>query len=401
MRSRILVVLGAAVLTAATALVIVPTASAGSDRSPVASYIVTLNAGDPGEVAAGHERRRGVAVSHVYRHALRGYAARMSGAAAARLADDPRVADVRTDRVLTTTAQTLPPGIDRVQADVSSTVAGDRRGSVDVDIAIIDTGIDPKHRDLNVVGGVNCVPGGRSAKDLNGHGTHVAGTAAARDDNRGVVGVAPGARLWAVRVLDAQGSGLESTVLCGIDWVTARAENIEVANMSLGGAGSEGSCDDGGMHQAVCASVEAGVTYVVSAGNAAIDAGQFVPAAFDEVITVSAMTDFDGRPGGVGTPTCQTGSDDEFASFSNFGEDIDLIAPGMCVLSTWRGRGYRTISGTSMASPHVAGAAALYLAGRPGASPAAVRAALRNAGSFSWTGDPDGTKEPLVDVSTF
>ena len=137
--------------------------------------------------------------------------------------------------------------------------------------------------------------------DLNGHGTHVAGTAAAKDNSIGVVGVAPGARLWAVRVLDAGGGGSWSSIICGIDWVTARADTIEVANMSLGGSGSEGSCTDHGLREAICRSTAAGVTYVVSAGNAAADAAGFVPATYDEVISVSAIADFDGQ---TGRPRC-------------------------------------------------------------------------------------------------
>jgi len=392
-----------ATMLAVPALLVAPAASGAGhgDRSPVASYIVTLRSGDPGVVAARHARANGAEVEHVYRHALRGYAARMTARAAARLAADPAVAAVVPDRVVRITAQTLPPGIDRVGADESSTVAGNGKGAVDVDIAVIDTGIDSRHRDLNVVGGVNCVPGGGSSNDLNGHGTHVSGIAAAKDNRTGVVGVAPGARLWAVRVLDARGFGLDSTVICGIDWVTAHADVIEVANMSLGRGGSEGSCTDNGLHEAICASVGAGVTYAVAAGNAASDAAGFVPARYDEVITVSAMTDFDGEPRGTGTPTCAYGIDDRFAGFSNFGEDVDLIAPGVCVLSTWRSGGYRSISGTSMASPHVAGAAALYLSGNPAATPGEVKAALVAAGTDDWTGDPDGTQEPLVNVSGF
>ena len=163
----------------------------------------------------------------------------------------------------------------------------------------------------------------------------------------------------------------------------------------------EGSCTDGGMHEAICNSVDAGVTYTVSAGNAAADAALFAPAAYDEVITVSAITDFDGEPGGSAPPSCAYGIDDTFAGFSNFGDDVDLAAPGVCVLSTWRNGDYRSISGTSMAAPHVAGAAALYLSTHPGTSPADVHAALAAAGTFDWTGDPDGTQEPLLQVSSF
>ena len=130
-------------------------------------------------------------------------------------------------------------------------------------------------------------------------------------------------------------------------------------------------------------------------------AAGFVPATYDEVITVSAITDFDGQPGGVGTPTCQIGYDDTFANFSNYGPDVDLTAPGVCVMSTWRGGGYRSISGTSMASPHVAGAAALFRSTHPAASPAQVRAALISAGTFDWFGNPDSTQEPLLHVTSF
>lgn len=365
------------------------------------SYIVTLSDGDPAAVAAQHARARGAQVQFVYRSALRGYAARMSASAARDLAASPGVVSVVPDRIVRADAQIVPAGIARIGGPASSTQAGDGRGAVDVDIAIIDTGIDTKHRDLNVVGGVNCVAGSKSYNDLSGHGTHVAGIAAARDNNSGVVGVAPGARLWAVRVLTSQGAGSWSSVICGIDWVTANAATIEVANMSLGGGGPEGSCTDGGMRQAICRSVAAGVTYVVAAGNAASDAASFVPATYDEVIAVSAITDFDGRPGGLGAPTCATGRDDTFASFSNYGADVDLTAPGMCVLSTWRGGTTGVASGTSMASPHVAGAAALYASRMPTATPAQIRTTLIDTGTHDWTGDPDTTHEPLVNVAGF
>ena len=189
----------------------------------------------------------------------------MTPAAAARIAADSRVASVVPDHYVQVTAQDLPPGIDRIEADASSAGSGSGGGSVDVDVAIIDTGIDRKHRDLNVVGGVNCVPGGLPPNDLHGHGTHVSGIVAAKDNRLGVVGVAPGARLWAVRVLDSQGSGTWSSIMCGVDWVTEHADTIEVANMSLGGPGTEGSCTDGGLREAICKSVAAGVTYVVAA----------------------------------------------------------------------------------------------------------------------------------------
>lgn len=400
-RAGVLAFLLAAATT--TSAVAAPgTASAPPQEGIVSgSYIVTLKAGDPDVVARDHAQRQGASVDHVYRYALQGYSAQMSAAAAAEVAADSRVAAVVQDRAVSASAQVVPPGIDRVDADVSSAAAGSGSGNVDVDIAIIDTGIDPKHRDLNVVGGVNCIPGGLSFNDLYGHGTHVAGIAAAKDNRIGVVGVAPGARLWAVRVLNSQGGGTTASIICGIDWVTQHASTIEVANMSLGGLGPEGSCTDGGLREAICRSTAAGVTYVVAAGNSSADAQFFVPATYGEVITVSAITDFDGKPGALGAPACAIGTDDSFAFFSNFGPDVDIAAPGVCVLSTWRGGGYNTISGTSMASPHVAGAAALYKSTHPSASPADVKAALVADGSLDWIGDPDATQEPLLNVAGF
>jgi subtilisin family serine protease len=240
----------------------------------------------------------------------------------------------------------------------------------------------------------------------------VAGTIAAINNTVGVVGVAPEAKLWAVRVLDNVGSGSWSSVICGIDFVTSKAPAnggpITVANMSLGGAGSDdgncGNTNNDALHKAICRSVAAGVTYVVAAGNSAADAAGFVPAAYDEVITVSALSDSDGKSGGTGgAPSCRTGEqDDYFASFSNFGADVDIAAPGVCILSTWKGGGYNTISGTSMASPHVAGAAALYIATHSGATPAQVKDALIAAQeSGPIPGDPDKTKEGVVNVKNF
>ncbi|MGH3361282.1 MAG: S8 family serine peptidase, partial [Nocardioides sp.] len=290
--------------------------------------------------------------------------------------------------------------------DASSTVAGNGSGSVDVDVAIIDTGIDLDHPDLNVhtAGARNCSKG-RSADDGNGHGTHVAGTVGARDNAGGVVGVAPGARLWPVRVLDNRGSGPWSAVICGVDYVAAHANVIEVANMSLGGTGSDaGGCTGrDALHRAICGAVDAGVTFVVSAGNESEDAARHIPAAYNEVITVSALADFNGQPGGGAAATCRADVDDTFANFSNHGADIDLIAPGVCIRSAWRSGGYRTISGTSMASPHVAGAAALYLATHPAATPDQVRTALQTAGSLAWNSadDRDAIKERLLDVDTY
>jgi subtilisin family serine protease len=402
--------LGAALTACALAALGATTAgahSAATDASAAGQYIVVLNDGVAAGAVAGHARAHGLSPNYVYTHALRGYAAWMTATAANSLAGDPQVASVQLDRPVSIDAQTLPTGIDRIDAELSPTAAIDGVDTrVNVDVAVIDTGVDLDHPDLNVytAGAKNCSTG-RSADDGNGHGTHVSGTIGALDNTIGVVGVAPGARIWPVRVLNKSGSGSFASVTCGIDYVTAHASEIEVANMSLGGGGSDdgncGNTNNDAMHIAICASVAAGVTYAVAAGNESDNAANHVPAAYDEVITVSALADFNGLPGGGAAPTCRADVDDTFADFSNFGADVDLIAPGVCILSTWKGGGYNTISGTSMATPHVAGGAALYASTHAGATPAAVKSALQAAGNFEWTGDPDGTKEPLLNVDIF
>jgi subtilisin family serine protease len=390
------------------------------DSAPVPDhYIIKLRPNEhaaavANEMALSH----GLGIGHVYQHALNGFSALVPQGRLNYLRSDPRVVSIVEDQYVSidkppcatppcggggsgTFPQTIPTGILRISGDLSSARSGDGAGAVNVDVAVIDTGIYA-HPDLNVVGGTNCSTG-KSYNDGNGHGTHVAGTIAAKDNDFGVVGVAPGAKLWAVRVLNNAGSGTWASVICGIDFVTAKSSIIKVANMSLGGSGSAGSCNDGGLHEAICNSVNAGVTYVVAAGNESDDASNHVPAVYDEVITVSALADFNGEPGGLAAPTCRADEDDTLANFSNYGADVDIIAPGVCILSTWNDGGYNTISGTSMASPHVAGAAALYVSTQPGATPAQVKEALLTAGSNDWNNvdDPDGIKEPLLDVSSF
>jgi len=379
-----------------------PTTIAREARA--SSYIVVLKDGvsRPGAVAVQHARRFGLDVSFVYRSALRGYAAVLSDAQLERLRADDRVAFVSEDQPVHAFAQSLPTGINRIQSDASSTLSGNGSGSVNVDVAVIDTGIDLDHPDLDVVGGRNCSTGRRSNyDDGNGHGSHVAGTIGAKDNGVGVVGVAPGARLWAVRVLNNSGSGSWSSVVCGIDFVAANSATIEVANMSLGGSGSDGSCNGDALHKAICGAVGAGVTFVVAAGNSNANFSGFVPAAYDEVLTVTAVADFNGEPGGGASSTCRSDVDDTAADFSNFtvagsaDESHTIAAPGVCILSTWKGGGYSTISGTSMASPHVAGAAALYISGASGSrpSPSAVMTQLRNDAAaqpawYGFVGDP-------------
>lgn len=382
-------------------------APAGGDAIP-GQYIVVFHdwVTNPAAEATGMANEHGLGILHVYEHALKGFAATVPAARLQRLRTDARVDFSSEDRVVRATAQTLPTGVDRIEGDVSSTRSGDETGSVNVAVAIIDTGIDIDHPDLNVVGGKNCSTG-RSFNDGNGHGTHVAGTVAAKDNTIGVVGVAPGAPLYAVRVLNNAGSGSFSSVICGLDWVTANAasKGIKVANMSLGGGGSDdgncGNSNNDALHKAICNSVAAGVTYVVAAGNSNANFSNSVPAAYNEVLTVAAMADFNGQPGGGAPATCRSDVDDTAADFSNFttvgssDEGHTIAAPGVCIHSTWKGDGYNTISGTSMASPHVAGVAALCIAGPcAGLTPSLVMQKLRSDAAarpaeYGFTDDPN------------
>ncbi|HEV3407366.1 MAG TPA: S8 family serine peptidase [Gaiellaceae bacterium] len=393
-------------LVCALVVSLVSAGSAAAGTIP-GQYIVVLESdADSGAIAKAHARSANADVSHVYRRALNGYAARLSAAGLKAVRSDPRVAFVSEDRAVRATAQGLPTGVNRVEGDVSSTQAGNGGGTVSVAAAVIDTGIDVDHPDLNVVGGRNCSTG-RSYDDGNGHGTHVAGTMAAKDNAAGVVGLAPGAPLYAVRVLNNNGSGSWSSVVCGIDWVTANAasKGIKVANMSLGGSGSDdGNCgrtNNDALHTAICNSVRAGVTYVVAAGNDNSNLGGFVPAAYNEVLTVTAVADFNGQPGGGAGWTCRADVDDTAADFSNWttigSADVGhtIAAPGVCIDSTWKGGGYNAISGTSMASPHVAGTAQLCIAGPcAGMTPSQVMTRLRSdaasrTASYGFRDDPN------------
>ena len=358
-----------------------------------------------------------------YTRVLNGFSAQLNEQQLAGLSADPRVAAIVRDGVVHATggpAGEAQPGVRRIGALANP----DRTGSLDVDIAIVDTGIQPNNPDLNVVGGYNCTGGSTSSWGDGtsfGHGTHVAGIAAARNNGSGVEGVAAGARLWAIKVLTDSGLGYWSWVICGLDHV-ANMGSIEVVNMSLAGAGADdGNCGNSNydpLHQAVCRLQRAGVTIVVAAGNEHDNAAGYIPAAYDEVITVSGMADYDGQPGGNSNPPSGCSSaggvnagpqgDDAFAKFSDYGPDVDLIAPGVCVLSTVPNNRLRRMTGTSMATPHGTGAAALYYLaekrmGRGRPTPQEVRAGLIAAGSQNWrtNTDPDGSHEPVLDVSNF
>ena len=367
-------------------------------------YIVILNDdAEPWSVANEMALERGLAISNVYGNAVNGFSATIPKGQLDKVYSDSRVKYIEQDAIVTiykkptdkpgnggndgggdttTPSQITPTGISLIKATTS--------GTVDVNVAVIDTGIDTNHPDLNVVGGENFVFRGKNTfDDGNGHGTHVAGTIAAIDNNQGVIGVVPGANLYSVRVLDNSGSGSYSGVIAGIDWVAANADIIDVANMSLGGSASQA------INDAVEAAIMAGVVFVVAAGNETTDACSKSPASAPNVITVSALDDRNGA----------LDASDSFASFSNYGSCVDMVAPGVYIESTWKGGGYESISGTSMASPHVAGAAALYIANNPDVNltPAQVSSFLINSGSYDWNSstDRDNIKEPLLDVSGF
>jgi subtilisin family serine protease len=379
-------------------------------------YIVMLRTGaDPAAVVAKARKRDGVKSDRNFTKALRGFAAKLDKRQKADLLADPNVLALVPDEVIEMT-QTVPTGVARVGGRINKIAAidgTDRR--VNADVAIVDTGI-AYHADLNVAGGYNCSSADRTAwRDNNNHGTHVAGTVAALDNTIGVVGVAPGARVWGVKILNGDGYGLLSWYLCGLDWITAQRDPndpsrplFEAVNMSVTKTGSDdhncGLTVRDPLHQAICRVVAAGITVVAAAANDHHNAAANIPASYDEVITVSALADTDGKPGGLGGNRCYSwggyDKDDTFADFSNYGGDVDIIAPGKCIMSTIPG-GYTYMSGTSMASPTVAGAVALYKSSRPNATPKEVREALRYLGNLNWAywTDPDPSHEPLLEVS--
>ena len=348
---------------------------------PIAGdYIVTLrnDIGDVAEVAKSISGLHKGALKHVYKSALKGFAVQnISEAAAAAIASDPRVVRVEADQVMTAIVSQSPAtwGLDRVDQralPLDNTYTYNNDGS-NVTVYIIDTGINFTHVDFGAraTKGIDEVTSGGSAADCNGHGTHVSGTVGGT-----TYGIAKNVKLVAVRVLNCQGSGTTSGVIAGIDWVTANRVLPAAANMSLGGGFSAT------LNQAVARSVAAGITFAVAAGNSTANACNSSPSSEPSAITVGATTSSDG-----------------FASFSNFGSCVDISAPGVSITSDWysSNTATNTISGTSMASPHVAGAAALYLSANPTATPADVANALTsNATSGAITSLPTGTVNLLL-----
>ncbi|HEU5433404.1 MAG TPA: S8 family serine peptidase [Thermomicrobiales bacterium] len=373
-----------------------PAASGRAKAQPLS--IVAVQPGvDPAQAA----RDLGVAPAFIFRHVLNGFAAALP-ASAARVARSRQIRSVGPDPEVHASGQRISTGIRRIAADKSplAQIDGHEGPAIDVDVAVLDTGVSGR-ADLNVVGGTNvftasddgkdCGASSDDTTDKNGHGTNVAGIIGAIDNDMGVVGVAPGARLWSVKVLDAKGTGTWSSVICGLDWVDAHRDTIDVVNLSFGGPleGGDTDCETAaptGLHAATCKLVNADdIAVVVAAGNQHKDATGYAPAAYDEVITVAALADADGKPGGNGGKTCDGSRDDTLARFSNFGPDIDIVAPGSCIVSLGiKKKGLSRYSGTSQATPHVAGAIALFLASAnptPGSRVAAARAWLATTAS--------------------
>ena len=394
------------------------------------SWIVTLRGGVDAGDAAGLARAAGGHVGHVFEHALNGFQFKGSAAAAAALERNPRVASVEPDGVLHLT-ETLPYGVKRVfayrQSGQTGAYQAGFRGN-GARVAILDTGIDLDHPELAASIdhglGKNCITDGAPPNDGYGHGSHVAGIVAAPINGVGGVGVAPQARLVAVKMFTDTGTSSETAALCAIDYIVElntdgdSANDVDVANMSWGEQRAWGDCATDALHGAICEADAAGIILFAGAGNSSTSAGNFVPAAFPEVISVSALADFDGERGGLAgcglvPDLFAQECDDSFAFFSNNGASVDVIAPGVQVYSAWANGTWRTSSGTSMATPHIAGIAALMAAAAPGLSPADARAALLASGECpngavadadgvagcggqgTWRDDTDGIPEPM------
>ena len=475
--SRVAVTVVTIAVCVALLAALLPAAALAADGGRK-DYIVTLDVTGAGRVIAPSSReargriaaraeraqqvterlrqQHGFKTRHRFGHTVSGFSARLTEAQARAVAQDPKVASVREVRRATFAGQVAEAGVRRVKA----VIAGGPVADVAVDVAVLDTGIGPSKDDqrgdptgeplpmndqapqgkpeLNIRGGVNCwddpsttaieawEPGKPEVwddwwGDTHGHGTHVAGIIGARDNVVGTVGVAPGAKLWSVRVFGGR-FGSEADVVCGLNWVIARNSDgnpdndIEVINMSLEVPrfNLDENCsvvlaDPSGdpIQKAVCEVVALGVVVVGAAGNSRENANLWAPGGYDNVIGVGAMTDTDGEGWANGGKASCSGytsqGDDTYATgYSNHGPDIDIVAPGTCVRSTWptrTGAATQTLTGTSMAAPHVAGAVARYLEDNPDTTPVRMRRLVRATGRMDWDAKSDpvwknGTADP-------
>ncbi|MEU6992659.1 S8 family serine peptidase [Streptomyces sp. NPDC046465] len=346
------------------------------------SYIVMLDEKADNGAKSDLAEEYGGSLKRNYSSAINGFSAKgLSETEAKRLAADPAVGKVVQSKKFSINAtQDNPPswGLDRIdQADT----AGDKKytypdaAGEGATAYVIDTGVRVSHKDFGgrATSGFDAIDNDDNADDGNGHGTHVAGTIAGDAH-----GVAKKAKIVAVRVLDDQGSGTTEQVVAGIDWVTKNHKGPSVANMSLGGGADEA------LDAAVQKAIDAGVTFAVAAGNESTDASQGSPARVKDAITVASST-----------------KDDEQSDFSNYGSVVDIYAPGSDITSDWNtgDDATNTISGTSMATPHVVGAAAVYVAGHPDAKPADVAKALTDGATADKISNPsEGTPNKLLKV---
>jgi subtilisin family serine protease len=357
------------VLVTMAALTIQASLSIGASAAPIRgaigratqSYIVVLKPGfASGVIATEHARVAGATITHVYQHALTGYSARLSSAGLSVVRQDARVAYVEADGIMRadTTQNGATWGLDRIDQrnrPLSTTYNYTNTGA-GVTVYMLDSGIRFSHQDFGgrAVSGVDEIDGG-TADDCNSHGTHTAGTVGGT-----TYGVAKNVTLVAVRVLGCDGTGPTSGVIAGVDWVTANHASPAVANMSLGGA------TNSSLDTAVRNSIASGVTYTLSAGNGnifgrGVSACNQSPARVGEAITVSATNKSDAKP-----------------TWANYGTCVDLFAPGVGITSDSNGSDTATAvkDGTSMAAPHTAGVAAMYLQTHPSATPAQVWSAI-------------------------
>ncbi|MFD6108680.1 S8 family serine peptidase [Streptomyces yangpuensis] len=352
----------------------------GAPGSVDGSFVVILDASANKEDLA---KKYGGKLERSYGSKVNGFSASgLTEKEAKRLAADPAVGTVvQNKRFTINETQEKPPswGLDRID---QAATAGDQKytypdgGGEGVTAYVIDTGVRITHKDFGgrASSGFDAIDNDESADDGNGHGTHVAGTIAGTAH-----GVAKKAKIVAVRVLDDNGSGTTEQVVAGIDWVTKNHSGPSVANMSLGGG------VDQALDAAVKRAIDAGISFAVAAGNESSDAGQGSPSRVPEALTVASSTE-----------------GDQQSDFSNFGSVVDLYAPGSEITSAWNDSdtGVKTISGTSMAAPHVAGAAALYLAANPSATPADTAAALTGAATKGAIKNPSsGTANKLLKIA--
>jgi subtilisin len=393
----------AAMVLAAAAMLAPGLTGPVSAAPPTGDYIVTLKDGiDAKALAAAADARSGVDVEQVYSVALRAFHARLTASAKAQLAQDPAVRFISPNRTFKASAQALPTGVDRIEGDQSTVYAAG--GSVTTPVAVLDSGVTPDP-ELNVQPiGQNCL-GGVGWSDLNGHGTHIAGIIGARNNGEGVVGVAPGAPIYPIQVLNRSANGSDASILCGIEWVATvgRALGVRVANLSAGTFGDDdGNCgltNADPVHLAICTVTAAGALFVVAAGNDGGAITHTIPASYDEVLTATWMTDYNGGPARVAPPAgCDLGPDDRASANSSWAYDEDkthiLAAPGSCITSTSNLGGTVVMSGSSMAAPHVAGTVALCLdrgtcSGTPADIMQRVRAdAAARPSTYGFDGDP-------------